>query len=191
MSDEELKAAIDSLVKEEQPLSVAPLIAEAKRRAAQAKDTKWMLDIIKKDVKVNARRLSREASAEQLIRKYRDDAWTPLRQIISAECYLIGFNVADARDALSAPAELRRFKAADVDDEASIADMNLLDYVCASFALNNKYEAISINTQPRNKAQLDRKGQLPVVQGPRYGNGTQEKVYFQPSKGSSYRLGSP
>ena len=149
MSDEELKAAIDSLVKEEQPLSVAPLIAEAKRRAAQAKDTKWMLDIIKKDVKVNARRLSREASAEQLIRKYRDDAWTPLRQIISAECYLIGFNVADARDALSAPAELRRFKAADVDDEASIADMNLLDYVCASFALNNKYEAISINTQPR------------------------------------------
>lgn len=49
----------------------------------------------------------------------------------------------------------------------------------------------SINTQPRNKAQLDRKGQLPVVQGPRYGNGTQEKVYFQPSNGSGYRLGSP
>ena len=65
MTDEQLNSAIESLVKVEQPLTAAPLIAEAKKRATVREDTKWMLSIIKKEITINRRRLLRTVSIEE------------------------------------------------------------------------------------------------------------------------------
>lgn len=149
MSDSELKAAIDSLVELEQPLTAAPLIAEAKNRATKAHDTKWMLAIIKQDVELNGRRLSREASAVDMLASYRKDAWTPLRQLISAECYAVSHDTRYVDDILSNPGELRKIKASDfLDDEIEVSgDLNLLDYLAFSLSVANKYDAREISEQ--------------------------------------------
>lgn len=149
MTDKELKAAIDSVAELEQPLTAAPLIAEAKKRATKTRDTKWMLDIIKTDVRLNTRRLTRETSPRDLMASYRDEAWVPLRQAISAECFSIGNNRNDALDALSTPDELRKFKASDVYEKAG--DINLLDYLATSLAMSTAYDVNAI----RDQAQID------------------------------------
>lgn len=149
MSDSELKAAIDSLVELEQPLTAAPLIAEAKSRAAKAHDTKWMLSIIKQDIELNGRRLSRESSAVDMLDSYRKDVWTPLRQVISAECYAVSHDRRYAADILSCPDELRKIKASELlgDDIEESGDLNLLDYLAVSLSVANKYDAREIDSQ--------------------------------------------
>lgn len=145
MTDSELKAAIDSIAKLEQPLTAAPLIAEAKKRATENHDTKWMFDIIKTDVDLNVRRLTRETSAKELLSAYRDEAWEPLRQALSAECYSVGHDAQDARAALANPEELRKYKASDVYDKAG--DINLLDYLATSLAISAQYDVREISEQ--------------------------------------------
>lgn len=47
-----------------------------------------MLDIIHKDINLNALRKSRTSSPSDELQKARDNAWTPLRQILNLELRL-------------------------------------------------------------------------------------------------------
>lgn len=145
MTDSELKAAIDSIAELEQPLTAQPLIDEAKKRATSNRDTKWMFDLIKKEVRLNGRRLSRQSSAKELLSAYRENAWVPLRQVLSAECYALDGDERDAFDAVSHPDELRKFNASDVYGGAG--DVNLLDYLASSLAILHKYDVNRISQQ--------------------------------------------
>ncbi len=139
MTDEELKMSIDSLVADELPLSAEPLFAEAKSRAAKAEDTRWMLDLISKEISLNARRRIRETTAKDEYSKARETAWTPLRQMLSLTLYVTNSNDDDALAAMESPAELRKFKVKDVSDEVDVADMNLFDYIGLSIVMRNQF----------------------------------------------------
>ena len=140
MTDEELREAIDSLVESDLPLSAEPLIAEAKSRATKVKDTRWMYDLIIKDISLNSRRRIRETKVEDELRKARKDAWTPLRQMLSLTIYSEKEGADDAWAALEEPSELRKFNAKDVTDDAEECDMNLFDYIGLTIVMKNQWD---------------------------------------------------
>ena len=136
MTDQELKCAIDSLAKIEQPLSAAPLIAEAKKRARAAQDTRWMLSLVKTDIRLNGRRLLRETTPSAEFTKAAADAWIPLRQLLSLEAFLQNDDsLSTAKAALAEPEALRSYKAELAGVEGWAARMNLLDYIATTIAL--------------------------------------------------------
>lgn len=139
MTDKELKCAIDSLAKIEQPLSAAPLIAEAKKRARAAQDTRWMLSLVKTDIRLNGRRLLRETTPSAEFTKAAADAWTPLRQLLSLEAFLQnGDALSPAKAALDEPETLRSYKAELAGADGWAARLNLLDYIATSIVLRGK-----------------------------------------------------
>ncbi len=135
MTDQEIKSAIDSLVKAEQPLSAAPLLAEAKKRAMARKDTRWMLSLIADDINLNHRRLQRETTAADEIRKAIPAAWTPLRQLLYLDLYGRLGQDSLARAAMADTDALRSFMASEAGAEGWAATLNMLDYVAMSIAL--------------------------------------------------------
>ena len=139
MTDKELKCAIDSLAKIEQPLSAAPLIAEAKKRARAARDTRWMLSLVKTDIRLNGRRLLRETTPSAEFTKAAADAWTPLRQLLSLEAFLQNEDsLSTAKAALDEPETLRSYKAGLAGADGWAARMNLLDYIAMSITFRGK-----------------------------------------------------
>ena len=139
MTDKELKCAIDSLAKIEQPLSAAPLIAEAKKRARAAQDTRWMLSLVKTDIRLNGRRLLRETTPSAEFTKAAADAWTPLRQLLSLEAFLQnGDALSPAKAALDEPETLRSYNAELAGADGWAARLNLLDYIATSIVLRGK-----------------------------------------------------
>lgn len=140
MTDQELKSAIDSLVKAEQPLSAAPLLAEAKKRAMARQDTRWMLSLIADDINLNHRRLQRETTAADEIRKAIPAAWTPLRQLLYLDLYGRLGEDSLARAAMADPDALRSLKASEAGAEGWAATLNMLDYVAMSIALEQPME---------------------------------------------------
>lgn len=137
MTDQEIKSAIDSLVKAEQPPSAAPLLAEAKKRAMARKDTRWMLSLIADDINLNNRRLQRETTAADEIRKAIPAAWTPLRQLLYLDLYGRLGQDSLAMAAMAEPDALRSIKASEAGAEGWAATLNMLDYVAMSIALEN------------------------------------------------------
>lgn len=136
MTDKELKNAIDSLAKIEQPLSAAPLIAEAKKRAQATQDTRWMLSLVKTDIRLNGRRLLRETTPSAEFSKAAANAWTPLRQLLSLEAFLQNDDsLSAAQAALAEPDTLRSYKAELAGAEGWAAQMNLLDYIATSISV--------------------------------------------------------
>lgn len=138
MTDQELKSALDSLVKAEQPLSAAPLIAEAKKRAMARKDTRWMLSLIADDINLNHRRRQRETTAADEIRRAIPAAWTPLRQLLYLDLYGRLGQDSLAQAALADSDELRSLSASEAGAEGWVATLNLLDYVAMSIALESR-----------------------------------------------------
>lgn len=142
LTDNELKAKIDSLARIEQPLTAAPFIAEAKKRASATHDTQWMLDIIHKDISLNALRNSRTSTPSDKLQKARDNAWTPLRQILNLElrlqfsfsCDVPIDSIIDDPDTLfSIPASQARAK-------GWLASRNLLDYLTLCIVSEDRSE---------------------------------------------------
>lgn len=159
MTDQELKSAIDSLAKIEQPLSAAPLIAEAKKRARAAQDTRWMLSLVKTDIRLNGRRLLRETTPSAEFSKAAADAWTPLRQLLSLEAFLQNEDsLSTAKAALAEPDALRSYGAELAGAEGWAARMNLLDYIAMSITLrgnmwrNSAAEAASLAVSEMERA---------------------------------------
>ncbi|MBQ3635043.1 MAG: hypothetical protein II951_05430 [Bacteroidales bacterium] len=135
LTDRELKEKIDSLVEVEQPLSAAPYITEAKHRAKQQKDTKWMLGIVEREIIINSRRMLREETVQTQISKNLEGSWTPLRQMLYLNLYLFDHEETQAKEALSDPEELRKYKVKDViDGKGALAEMNLYDYIAMTVA---------------------------------------------------------
>lgn len=129
MTDKELKAKIDSLARLEQPLTAAPFIAEAKKRASATHDTQWMLDIIHKDINLNALRKSRTSSPSDELQKARDNAWTPLRQILNLELRLQYSCDVPIDSIIDDPDTLFSIPASQVSGKGWLASRNLLDYL--------------------------------------------------------------
>ena len=142
MTDNELKAKIDSLARLEQPLTAAPFIAEAKKRASTTHDTQWMLDLIHKDIELNALRKSRISSPFDELCKARDNAWTPLRQILNlelltqySELYPIPID-----SIIDDPDTLFSLPASQANAKEWFASRNLLDYFTILIVNNDKDE---------------------------------------------------
>ncbi len=138
MTDEELKAKIDSLAHLEQPLTAAPFIAEAKKRASAAHDTKWMLDIIHKDISLNALRNSRTSSPSAELIKARDNAWTPLRQLLNLELRLQCSQDIPIDSIIDAPDVLFSIPASQAGAEGWMESRNILDYLTISIVSNDQ-----------------------------------------------------
>ena len=144
MTDEQLNAAIDSLVEVEQPLTAAPLIAEAKKRASGHEDTKWMLSIIKKEITINRRRLLRTVTLEEQVSKDKENAWTPLRQMLSLAVYMNNSDKALIADALAEPEKLKAIKAADVvDDNELDKSLSLYDYIAMNIVIKGSDDDVN------------------------------------------------
>ncbi len=148
MTDKELCAKVDSLVEVEQPLSAAPFIAEAKKRATAHRDTKWMLETIEKEIVINSRRMLREETVQSQISKNIEGAWTPLKQLLYLNLYQCDKEEKYAREALTDEAELRKIMASDiVSDKEIFEGMNLYDYIAMSLVMNMPTETESALTE--------------------------------------------
>ncbi len=144
MTDEQLKAKIDSLSINEEPLTAAPFIAEAKRRATATHDTRWMLNIIRQEINLNVRRLSRDSTTTDMLLKAREDAWSPLKQFINLELYLRHDQKMTANDILDDPDTLYATPISAIinsDDD----NTNALTLIAISLASNvDRYDSESI-----------------------------------------------
>ncbi len=158
MSDDELNQIIDSLVNIEQPLTAAPYIAEARQRATATKNTPWMLSLIYKDIHLNARRLSKQTDINSLIEKEALAAWSPLRQQLYLNLYLLNGADSTLRLAFDDPTALRALPSnADTAtcNKAPYENINLLDNMLVALAVNDNHipslhseQEISILTAP-------------------------------------------
>lgn len=137
MTDKDLKAKIDSLAELEQPLTAAPFIAEAKKRASATHDTQWMLDIIKKDIKLNALRNIRTSSPSDELHKACQHAWTPLRQLLNLKLRTSFYEDDVSIDSiLDDPDTLFSLPASQAGVSGWMASRNILEY--ATIAIINR-----------------------------------------------------
>ena len=144
MTDEQLKAKIDSLSINEEPLTAAPFIAEAKRRATATHDTRWMLNLIKQEINLNARRLSRNTTTTDMLLKARENAWSPLKQFINLELYLRHDQEMTVNDILDDPDTLHATPVSAIIDSDD-GNTNALTLIAMSLASNaDKYDSESI-----------------------------------------------
>lgn len=138
MTDKELQDKIDSLARLEQPLTAAPYIAEAKKRAKASRDTRWMFDLIRLDIELNSARRSRETSPEEEYKKALADAWMPLAQAINLSLYNVSADEKYLEASLSNPDTLMAASAKEIGAKGWMASRNALDFIVTSIAMSNR-----------------------------------------------------